>query len=110
MQLIRSIEIEKFRSVEKVSVTDVSDIAALVGPNNSGKSNILRALNVFFNDETHPGIFIDFDVDYRLSPPSKKKKAIKVAVEFDLPEMFRFRKGLEAAEQLLGRRFWIRKA
>jgi len=109
MKLIRSVEIQKFRSIEKAAIPDVSDVAAFVGPNNSGKSNILRALNLFFNEETQPGAYLDFDVDYRLAPPSNKKKAIQVTVEFDLPEIFRFRKGLEAAEQLLGRRFRIRK-
>jgi hypothetical protein len=109
MKLIRSVEIQKFRSIEKASIPGMSDISAFVGPNNSGKSNVLRALNLFFNAETQPDVVLSFDVDYRLSPPSKKKKAIQVTVGFDLPEIFRFRKGLEGVEQLLGRSFRIRK-
>ena len=109
MKLIRSVVIQKFRSCEKATLHDLGDVVALTGPNNSGKSNVLRALNLFFNSETDPNSFLDFDVDYRLSPPSKKKRSISVSVEFTLPEKFRFRKGLESAEDLLGRHFSVRK-
>lgn len=109
MKLIRAIEVEKFRSCDSVRLQDVGDVTALVGPNNSGKSNVLRALHLFFNDETDPGVFIDFDVDYRLGLASKKKKSISVCVEFELPDKFRFRKGLGPVAELLGRRFWVRK-
>jgi hypothetical protein len=109
LKLIRSIEVEKFRSCDSVRLEDVGDVTALVGPNNSGKSNVLRALHLFFNDETDPGVFVDFDVDYRLGLASKKKKSISVCVEFELPDKFRFRKGLEPVAELLGRRLWVRK-
>jgi predicted ATPase len=109
LKLIRSVEVERFRSCESIRLEDLGDVTAFVGPNNSGKSNVLRALNLFFNDETDPGSFVNFDVDYRLGPPSKKKKSIRVSVEFSLPDKFQFRKGLEAVEQLVRRDFWIRK-
>jgi predicted ATP-dependent endonuclease of OLD family len=40
---ITKLEIKNFRSIENVSL-DVPQICALIGPNNSGKSNILEAL------------------------------------------------------------------
>lgn len=40
---IRSFRVERFRSINTASV-DLSDLTVLVGPNNEGKSNILRAM------------------------------------------------------------------
>jgi len=109
LRIIRSVEIERFRSLDNARLTEFSDFTALVGPNNSGKSNVIRALNLFFNDETDPDRDLDFDVDYQLAPPSKKKKQIRVAVEFDLPPAFHYHKRLEGVGKYLGRRFRIRK-
>jgi AAA15 family ATPase/GTPase len=47
MKLISQIEIDHFRSVRDETITALGDFTALAGPNNSGKSNILRALNAF---------------------------------------------------------------
>ncbi len=109
MQLIRTVRIERFRSCDSTALSDLTDIVALAGLNNSGKSNILRALNLFFNDQTDPDRFLDFRTDYRLSPPSKKKKMIRVSVQFGIPRRFNFRKGLEPVSALLGPQFWVRK-
>jgi energy-coupling factor transporter ATP-binding protein EcfA2 len=109
LRLIRSVEIERFRSFETGRLEDLSDMTVLVGANNSGKSNVIRALNLFFNDETDPDQYVDFDVDYHLASVSKKKKQIRVAVEFDLPRTFQYRKRLEGVGKYLGRRFRIRK-
>jgi 5S rRNA maturation endonuclease (ribonuclease M5) len=109
LRLVRSVEIDRFRSLEKARLESLSDMTVLVGPNNSGKSNIIRALNLFFNDETDPDQYLDFDIDYHLAPPSKKKKQIRVAVEFDLPPTFQYRKRLEGVGKYLGDRFRIRK-
>lgn len=107
--MITAVEIERYRSCDRVKLDELTDIVTLAGRNNSGKSNILRALNLFFNGETDPGRSLDFDADYRLAAPSKKKKRIRVAVSFDLPAQFRFRKGLETVRELLGERFTIGK-
>ncbi len=45
---LKRIKINKFRSIEYCDIP-ISDVTAIVGENNSGKSSILRALNVFFN-------------------------------------------------------------
>ncbi|MCB0293377.1 MAG: AAA family ATPase, partial [Calditrichaeota bacterium] len=56
MQIIKSIRICNFRSIDEVKL-DVSagDLCIIVGNNDAGKSNILRALNLFFNGETDIG-------------------------------------------------------
>jgi len=59
MILINKIEIEAFRSIRHASIEGLADFTAFAGLNNSGKSNVLRALNAFFNDETDYGHAID---------------------------------------------------
>lgn len=55
MQIINKVEINYFRSVYSVSLKNISDLNILIGGNDSGKSNILKALNLFFNNETELG-------------------------------------------------------
>ncbi|MGQ9652415.1 MAG: ATP-dependent nuclease [Phycisphaerae bacterium] len=103
MRLISKVSIEGFRSIRQAELEGLSGFTALAGLNNSGKSNTLRALNAFFNDETDPGNPIDVDADYhRPDLRKKKRKRIRVTVEFALPPHFQFRKGLEAVRELLG--------
>lgn len=45
---LANLQIEKFRSIEKVAIS-IEQLHAIVGENNSGKSAVLRALNSFFN-------------------------------------------------------------
>lgn len=46
---ISKVEIESFRTIESLSF-DLERIAVLIGENNAGKSNILRAIDLFFED------------------------------------------------------------
>ena len=48
MRLISEIEIGYFRSIYKINISNIGDMAVFFGRNDSGKSNILRALNLFF--------------------------------------------------------------
>lgn len=52
MELITKIETNYFRSIYGETVKDVSHCNVFVGTNDCGKSNFLRALNLFFNNET----------------------------------------------------------
>lgn len=45
---IESVRIQKFRSLDDVSIS-FGQVLAIVGVNNAGKSHVLRALNAFFN-------------------------------------------------------------
>jgi predicted ATPase len=58
MRFIEKIEITKFRSLGERESFDVYDLNILSGGNDSGKSNILKALNLFFNNES------DFNTRY----------------------------------------------
>ncbi|PQJ09876.1 hypothetical protein CJD36_018310 [Flavipsychrobacter stenotrophus] len=58
MKYINRVIITKFRSFGTNETIDCSDLNIFSGGNDSGKSNILKALNLFFNSET------DFNVKY----------------------------------------------
>ena len=105
MRLISKIEISGFRSIQQIKVPVIGDFTAFAGLNNAGKSNILRAMNAFFNGQTDDGKRLDVDNDYyRPDLQKKKAKEIRVKISFSLPEHFKFRKGLESVEKLLGNR------
>lgn len=65
MEIITSVQIRKFRSIKSlVRGFNPTHLNILVGQNDQGKSNILRALNLFFNNETDIGQAFRFDDDY----------------------------------------------
>ena len=112
MRLISSIQVQSFRSLKSVRINELGNFTAFAGPNNSGKSNLLRALNAFFTDYTDEDRLIDFPSDYYRPDIRRniRRKRIRVSVTFTLPEQFGFRKGLESVRQLLaGSSFKITK-
>ena len=90
MLKIKRIGIKNFRSIENMSV-DCSNITAFVGANDAGKSNVLRALNLFFNDETDHALPFQFERDYNVFSPKQAKKAKHIIVELtiELPETYK---------------------
>ena len=63
MKIISKIEINYFRSVYSVTLPKNNDINVLIGGNDSGKSNILKALNLFFNNQTELQADFNFATD-----------------------------------------------
>lgn len=55
MKIINRIEINYFRSTYNIIINRTEDLNILIGNNDSGKSNILKALNLFFNNQTELG-------------------------------------------------------
>lgn len=93
MQLIKKVEIHYLRSIYSTVLDATGDLNLFFGRNDSGKSNILRALNLFFNEETDPGSEFDFDLD--MSDLRKKKAAeakgrqfVWIKVTFNVPANF----------------------
>ncbi len=111
MKLIKSLEIDHFRSIKSQKIEGLGHFSAFAGLNNAGKSNALRALHAFFSGFTDINTPIEYKRDYyRYELRSKKRrKNINIAVEFSLPELFKFRHGLQAIEDFLGRTFVIKK-
>lgn len=86
---IQSIHIRNFRSARNLSLTPAR-LAVLVGRNDSGKSNVLRALNLFFNGKTDQDKDLDFEVDHNIfNDPNRRAKEISIKIEFKIPENYR---------------------
>jgi len=65
MEIISNIQIRKFRSIKSlVRNFSPTHLNIFVGKNDQGKSNLLRALNLFFNGETDAGQGFRFEDDY----------------------------------------------
>ena len=92
MKLISSVKIDDFSSIAEAASVEFGNFTALAGLNNSGKSNVLRALNAF-SGYGDPGKHISIENDYhRQYLKRKKAKKIRVAVKFSLPGQFTFRR------------------
>src|SRR3546814_4079814 len=91
--------IQGFRSIADESLNQLDGHTEFIGKNSSGKSNVLRALNLFFNGETSPGLPVNFDVDLHFRPSRRQKKIIEVTVGFSLPVGFRLRRDLEPLQR-----------
>lgn len=115
MQLIQAIKIRGFRSCRNVALNNISDYTVLVGANNAGKSNILKALNMFFTGNIGEGSLLDIRRDVNV--PGNQKKECSVEVKFKLPKNFNFHKNLghritelfSARDESTNRVLWIRK-
>ncbi len=108
MAIIKGVGVSNFRSLRQMELGNLSETSAITGLNNSGKSNLLRALNLFFNDEVEPGERVDLRRDCH-SRSRKRRKEISVEIQFDLSGPFRFGKHFKAAEQLVGRAPKVRR-
>lgn len=106
MELIKRVEIGYFRSIYKATIDDLGGTTILFGRNDAGKSNVLRALNLFFNGETNPGQAFDLDRDLNharaaeASESAGRRKFVYVKITFQTPSSYR---------PSLGSTFWVRK-
>lgn len=94
MKLIEKIEIHYLRSLYSATFSDVGDLNIVFGRNDSGKSNCLRALSLFFDDEPDPDRKFDFDLDMsdkRIAEPrsSTARQFIWIKVTFNVPENYK---------------------
>lgn len=93
-RLIPRIEIRNFRSLHTVNI-DCDEINLFSGLNDSGKSNILKALNLFFNGFTDFNVPLDFGSDFskvelaKAQRSSKSKQLIRIRVYLDPPNTFK---------------------
>ncbi len=49
---IKSFHISNFRSLEKLDMEEIGELVILIGANSSGKTNVIDALTLFFNELT----------------------------------------------------------
>lgn len=96
MHIIKEIHIKYFRSLYDV-VIDVqkNQTVVLTGKNDTGKSNVLRALNLFFHNMTDENEKFNFEKDFSLlrkqeiQHSSHKKQQVEIAVTFFRPSSYR---------------------
>lgn len=92
--LINKIEISSFRSIEKLTVR-AKEINVFSGSNDAGKSNILKALNLFFNNQTDFLKLLKFEDDYnkvsraKAIRSTKTKQLIKIRVYIKPPKSYK---------------------
>ena len=104
MQFIDRIEIKHFRSIYQLEITDLSDINVFSGVNDVGKSNVIKALNLFFNNQVDWQTPLDLELETNsflsnTSRARKKGKDIHVKLLFNRPR--------GRYETSLGEKFWI---
>lgn len=87
---ITGISIKYFRSIVSMNIS-VEQLNMFVGLNDVGKSNILKALNLFFKEETDYNEKFMFERDFSLLFPEKSKKAkeIVIKITFDVPSNYK---------------------
>lgn len=92
LSVIQYVRIENFRSIRSAELSEIGDYAPVIGLNSSGKSNVLRALNLFFNgylDETRTPL--SMTDDFSTHAPKGKKKLVSVTVGLRLTDEFKVR-------------------
>ena len=86
---ISSIRIKNFRSIRNELITS-KDFNIFVGLNDAGKSNVLKAINLFFTGETDYGKKFSFsnDFSYLFPNTSHSTKEIKITIKFEIPDTY----------------------
>lgn len=78
MKNISRIEIQYFRSIYRANIADLSDLNVFTGKNDVGKSNVLKALNLFFNNYVYEGIEFDFQENFnKIRSEEVRKNSVK---------------------------------
>ena len=98
---LESIRIKNFRSLRDVPF-DAKDLTVFVGCNDEGKSNLLRALDLFFNGDRRDGYVLNWQRDFCAFTKTPKNKApqIEITLTFRLPATFNL------DEPVLWQRIW----
>jgi predicted ATP-dependent endonuclease of OLD family len=97
--IVTHIQIEKFRSCRSVSITGCENFNILAGKNNSGKSNVLRALNLFFTNET--GDENHFDILRDCNARAHEKKIVAVTISFVLDKTIKIQQTIKDVVELI---------
>ncbi len=96
MNIIKAIEIRYFRSIHRLSLPILGDLTVFSGANDVGKSNILKTLNLFFNEKIDRLTELDFTRDFSLRrldevrrTSIKGKQFIRIDITFNRPENYK---------------------
>lgn len=95
MHLIEEVEISYFRSFYKTNLRRLSELNIIFGKNDSGKSNIVRALNLFFNGTPDHDQEFEFPIDFsdararEANDNEDVRKFLYVKITFNTPPNYR---------------------
>jgi AAA15 family ATPase/GTPase len=87
MKIIEQIHIQYYRSLKDCKIKSINQLNIFSGKNDVGKSNILKALDLFFN-KTNTNFFEDFNKDRLRDARQRSVKAkqfIKITITFLIP-------------------------
>ncbi len=90
MDFIKQIEIKNFRSIYRLDFDELSHVNVFSGLNDVGKSNVIKALNLFFSNRVDWQTDLDFEQDtntFHANKPRnwKTRKLIAVKLTFEPP-------------------------
>lgn len=106
MQIIDEIEISYFRSFYKIKIQNIKDLNIIFGKNDSGKSNVVRALSLFFSGRPEHSYPFEFPIDFseqRLNESENSedvRKFLYVKVTFNTPHSYK---------PSLGEKFYVKR-
>ena len=83
---LTKVTIRNFRSIKVAHINNIGDITVFVGANESGKSNILKALNWFGTDESMEDNDIPVEFLCKNEDILMKKPIVEVYFEIFNPE------------------------
>lgn len=88
--IIKEISVKNFRSIESCNVR-LESMNVFAGCNDSGKSNLLKALNLFFNNTTDHDSDFNFEDDFChfANVPAKKAPEIKIELLLSPPASYK---------------------
>lgn len=81
---IKSVEIKNFRTLLDFSIELDEKFQIIAGANNSGKSNLLRALNIFFNEGSDEKSYYEKDKDLSYYIAKGTGSVSPTSIEVDL--------------------------
>lgn len=99
--MIEKIQIKNFRSIHEMEFS-LKGMTLLIGDNDAGKSNVLRALSLFFNGAGDPGTNFSFAKEFNSSArvPQRKAKEIVITIFLSAPTTY------QSTGELKWRKVW----
>ena len=114
MDIIEQIEIKNFRSFgnrkeESYRISKCNSLNIISGANDTGKSNILRALNLFFNKRTDLNSFLNFERDFykKADNDSKEIKEELITIKIWFSNKKNKNKNKNKNKIYLPEKFWV---
>jgi putative ATP-dependent endonuclease of OLD family len=84
---IRSLEVRRFRSIEKTVLTNCGGLNVLIGKNNAGKSNILSTIDLMYRHLSRATIAGPWNTPRPADEFTDRncETPLQIGIEFDLP-------------------------